>query len=157
MNGNSFQSSEELKWVERVSKILDSKFRIPGTNIRFGLDPIFGLIPVAGDVGTMVISLSLIYTMYQNGASGKLVARMILNALIDVIFGSIPIFGAVFDVYYKANNRNVKLLRQYYQEGKHRGSAKGIVFSVFLVTFLILAGLIYGMWLLLEFLIGLIA
>ncbi len=155
MNGNSFQRSEELKWVDRVSKLLDSKFRIPGTNIRFGLDPLFGLIPVAGDIGTMLISLSLIYTMYQNGASGKLVARMILNVLIDVIFGSIPIFGAVFDVYYKANNRNVKLLRQYYEEGKHRGSARGIVFSVLFVTLLILVGLIYGVWLLLELLIGL--
>jgi hypothetical protein len=75
----SFQTSPELLWVERMSKLLDSKFRIPGTSIRFGLDPIFGLLPVAGDLGTMLISLSLIYTMYQNGASGKLVAKMILE------------------------------------------------------------------------------
>jgi hypothetical protein len=156
MTGHSFSSSPELKWVERVSNLLDSKFRIPGTNIRFGLDPIFGLLPVAGDVGTMLISLSLIYTMYQNGASGKLVARMILNALIDVIFGSIPVIGAVFDVYYKANNRNVKLLKQYYEEGKHRGSATGVLISVLVVVMLILTGLIYGFWLLLDILIGLI-
>lgn len=153
---NNFQNSSELLWVERVSKLLDSKFRIPGTSIRFGLDPIFGLFPVAGDLGTMLISLSLIYTMYQNGASGKLVAKMILNVLVDALFGSIPVLGAFFDVYYKANNRNVKLLRQYYDEGKHRGSATGLVLSVLLVTVLLLAGLIYGTWLVLTYFVGLL-
>ena len=156
MNKQSFSNSPELLWVERVSKLLDSKFRIPGTSIRFGLDPIFGLFPVAGDLGTMLISLALIYTMYQNGASGRLVAKMLLNVLIDAIFGSIPVLGAFFDVYYKANNRNVKLLKQYYQDGKHRGSATGVVVSVLAVTILILAGLIYGTWLVLEYLILLI-
>lgn len=157
MKNSPLKNSPELLWVERVSKLLDSKFRIPGTSIRFGLDPIFGLLPVAGDLGTMLISLSLIYTMYQNGASGKLVANMILNVLIDVIFGSIPVVGAFFDVYYKANNRNVRLLKQYYEEGKHRGSATGVVVSVLLVTILIVAGLIYGAWVVLENLFGLVA
>jgi hypothetical protein len=157
VKNSPLKNSPELLWVERVSKLLDSKFRIPGTSIRFGLDPIFGLLPVAGDLGTMLISLSLIYTMYQNGASGKLVANMILNVLIDVIFGSIPVVGAFFDVYYKANNRNVRLLKQYYEEGKHRGSATGVVVSVLLVTILIVAGLIYGAWVVLENLFGLVA
>lgn len=152
MNNTAFNNSQDLKWVERVSRLLDSKFRIPGTSIRFGLDPIFGLLPVAGDLGTMLISLVLIYTMYQNGASGKLVAKMIFNVLLDVVLGSIPLFGAFFDIYYKANNRNVLLLKEYYEEGKHRGSAKGIVASILIVTILIIAGLIYGAWLVLEFL-----
>jgi hypothetical protein len=156
MKNDSFQTSPELLWVERMSKLLDSKFRIPGTSIRFGLDPIFGLFPVAGDLGTMLISLSLIYTMYQNGASGKLVAKMILNVLVDALFGSIPILGSFFDVYYKANNRNVRLLKQYYEDGKHRGSATGVVVSVLLVTVLVLAGLIYGTWLVLDFVFALI-
>lgn len=154
MAASNFKNSPELVWVERVSKLLDSKFRIPGTSIRFGLDPIFGLLPVAGDMGTMVISLTLIYTMYQNGASGKLVAKMILNVLLDMIFGSIPIIGIFFDVYYKANNRNIRLLRQYYDEGKHRGSATGMVISVLIVTVLIIAGLIYSAWILIAFLVG---
>ncbi len=157
MASSTFGNSNELKWVERVSRLLDSKFRIPGTSIRFGLDPIFGLFPVAGDVGTALISLSLIYTMYQHGASGKLVARMILNVLIDAIFGSIPVIGAFFDIYYKANNRNVKLLKQYHEEGRHRGSATGVVISVLIVTILILVLLIYGTWLVLEYLINLIS
>ena len=156
MSNKAFNNSEELKWVEGVSRLLDSKFRIPGTSIRFGLDPIFGLFPVAGDVGTMLISLSLIYTMYRNGASGKLVARMILNIIIDAAIGSIPVIGAIFDVYYKANNRNVKLLKQYYQEGKHRGTATGFLIIVLIVIILILAGLLYGLWLVLAYLIELL-
>jgi len=155
VKSNPLQNTPELLWVERVSKLLDSKFRIPGTNIRFGLDPIFGLLPVAGDLGTMLISLSLIYTMYQHGASGKLVAKMLLNVLIDAVFGSIPVIGAFFDIYYKANNRNVKLLKQFHQEGKHRGSAIGVVIAVLIVTLLIMAGLIYGAWLILDFIFSL--
>ena len=156
MKSSNFHNTPELIWVERVSKLLDSKFRIPGTSIRFGLDPIFGLLPVAGDVGTMLISLSLIYTMYQHRASGKVVAKMILNVLFDAVFGSIPVIGIFFDVYYKANNRNVRLLKAYYEEGKHRGSATGVIISVLVVTVLIIAGLIYSAWLMLTWLYSLI-
>ncbi len=157
MQKDAFHNSSELRWVERVSRLLDSKFRIPGTSIRFGLDPVFGLLPVAGDLATMLISLSLIYTMFRNGASGKLVAKMILNVLLDASIGSIPLIGTVFDVYYKANNRNVKLLRQYYQEGKHRGSAKGVIIPVILVFLLIIIMMFYAAWLIVSFLIGLVS
>jgi hypothetical protein len=157
MQKDAFQNSPELLWVERVSRLLDSKFRIPGTSIRFGLDPVFGLLPVAGDLAAMTISLSLIYTMYRYGASGRLVAKMILNVLLDASIGSIPLIGTIFDVYYKANNRNVKLLRQYYQEGRHRGTATGVIIPVLLVLFLIIIMLFYLAWLLISFLIGLVS
>jgi len=157
VNNQSSMDVPELVWVERVSRLLDSKFSIPGTHIRFGLDPIFGLLPVAGDLSTMLISLILIYTMYKHGASGKLAAKMILNVLVDAVLGSIPIVGMFFDVYYKANIRNVRLLKGYYEDGKYRGSATGVVISIFLVTIIIVAMLIYLAWLLVDYLIGLIA
>jgi hypothetical protein len=153
MPNDPFKSSPELLWVERVSRLLDSKFRIPGTNIRFGLDPIFGLLPVAGDVGTMLVSLALVYTMYRHGASGKLVSRMILNVLVDALFGSIPLIGIFLDIYYKPNNRNVRLLKQYYNEGRHRGPAKHVIIPVILVTILIITGLIYLSVLVISYLI----
>ncbi len=156
MKKDVFHGEPELEWVERVSRLLDSKFRIPGTNIRFGLDPIFGLVPFAGDVATMLLSLVLIYTMYRHGASGSLVAKMILNVSLDALFGSIPLIGTIFDVYYKANNRNVKLLRQYYQEGKHSGSAKSVIIPVLLALLLLFIALFYGAWLLVSYIIGLI-
>lgn len=157
MQKNVFEKSPELQWVERVSRLLDSKFKIPGTNIRFGVDPIFGLLPFAGDLATLVLSLLLIYTMYRNGASGKLVAKMILNVLLDASIGSIPVIGTIFDVYYKANNRNVNLLRQYYTEGKHRGSAKSVIITVLLVSFLVISALFYLTWLFVSYFIRLIS
>lgn len=147
------QLNNELKWIEHTSKLLDSKFRIPGTSVRFGLDPIVGLLPVAGDIATMLISLMLIYTMYRHGASGKLIAKMILNVLVDFIFGSIPVFGAFFDVYFKANNRNVKLLKEHYEQGMHKGSAAGLILSVSALLLLLVAALVYLGWLFVGFLL----
>ncbi|WP_258099434.1 DUF4112 domain-containing protein [Marinoscillum pacificum] len=136
-------SSSRLKWVDRVSRVMDSKFVIPGTSIRFGIDPIIGLIPGIGDLGSYGISLALIYTMYQHGASGMLIARMLINASLDAIFGSIPILGSLFDFWFKANDRNVKLLREHYEEGKHTGSGKGLIAIVLIVVFLIAAALLF--------------
>ena len=146
--------SGDLDWVKRIANLMDSKFRIPGTSIKFGLDPIFGLMPVVGDLGTMVISLLLVFVMFRNGASGKLVAKMILNVLIDALFGSIPVLGTFFDVYYKANDRNVRLLTQYYEEDRHKGSATGIVLLVLLILIMVVLGLIYLLYWLLQLLQG---
>lgn len=123
-----------LKWVEKISYFLDSKFRIPGTTIRFGLDPIASIFPVIGDFSTYAISLTLILTMYKNGASNNLIARMILNSTIDAVVGSIPVIGTIFDVWFKSNNRNLQLLKEHYEEGKHQGSAKKVVISIALVV-----------------------
>lgn len=136
-------NNPQLKWVDRISRLMDSKFTIPGTSIKFGLDPVLGLLPGVGDLGTYGVSLTLIYTMYRHGASSLLIARMVVNATIDAIFGSIPILGALFDLWFKANNRNVKLLREYYEEGKHRGSGKAYLISVILIAALVIIGLIY--------------
>ena len=146
----SEMKSDRMRTVQRISHLLDSKFSIPGTRIRFGLDPIVSFIPVAGDLATTVISLALIQTMRKHGASKKLVLKMTINILIDLVFGSIPLLGTVFDIYYKANNRNVQLLREYYEEGKHRGSGKGILIGIVTAVLLLFAGIIYGIYLLIE-------
>jgi hypothetical protein len=78
---------------------------------------------------------------------------------LDALFGSIPdCWEHSFDVYYKANNRNVRLLKQYYEDGKHRGSATGVVVSVLLVTILVRCRIdLWNAWLVLENLFGLVA
>lgn len=145
--------NEQMRTVNRISHLLDSRFTIPGTNIRFGLDPIVSLFPVAGDLATTVISLALINTMRKHGASEKLILKMTINIVIDFAFGSIPILGTIFDVYYKANNRNVKLLREFYEEGKHRGSGKGILILTLSLVLLLFVGIIYGIYLLINALV----
>ncbi|KAA5545602.1 DUF4112 domain-containing protein [Roseiconus nitratireducens] len=119
-----------MLWVQRWSELLDAQFRIPLTQIRFGVDFLLGLVPGLGDAISMGISGLLIATMAKHGASGRLVGRMLGNVLLDAVVGSVPILGNVFDLFYKANLRNAKLMREYYQEGKHSRSVWPIVLAV---------------------------
>ena len=135
-----------LKWVESIADLMDSKFRFPGTNFRFGLDPILNLIPVAGDISGFLVGAALVLTMAKNGVSRKVVILMVMNVCIDAILGGIPLIGNVFDFYYKSNAINIKLLKEHYQEGKYQGSGTGVLVAVFIVLFLIFAGFLYLMY-----------
>ncbi len=138
-------SSPQLRWVAWASKLLDTQFRIPGTRVRFGLDFLLGLLPGAGDLLSMSFSGLLIATMAKNGASPRLVARMLLNVTIDTIVGAVPVLGNVFDLFYKANYRNLKLMQEYYDHGNHTGRVWPLVLAVVIV---ILALLVVTLWLL---------
>ncbi|WP_420461110.1 DUF4112 domain-containing protein [Neolewinella sp.] len=120
----------QLRWVDTFSRTLDTKFRIPGTDLRFGLDFILGLVPGAGDILSLGMSGTLVATMAKHGASPLLVARMMVNVILDAFIGSIPILGNIFDLLYKANYRNAELMREYYEEGKHQGSVWPVVLAV---------------------------
>lgn len=133
-----------LKQVEFLAKLMDSRFRVPGTNFRFGLDGIIGLIPVAGDLSTFAISGYMLVILARNGAGGFLLARMTLNILIDAVIGMIPFLGDLFDVTFKANMRNLRLMQEHYTEGRHRGSAWKLIIPVLIILFLVLTGI---MWL----------
>lgn len=142
--------ASSLKWVESFARVLDSKFMIPGTKIRFGVDPIMSLIPVIGDLITYLISGALIYTMYNQGASRKVVIKMIMNSTLDAVIGAIPLVGTIFDIFYRSNERNVKLLREHYYEGKHQGSGNGLLALIVIGAIIIVVAVSYGMWKLLE-------
>lgn len=129
-----------LRWVDRYSRLLDTRFRIPGTKVRFGLDFILGLVPGAGDAISMGLSGILIATMARNGASPRLVLRMLGNVGLDALVGTIPVLGNIFDLFYKANHRNLLLLREYYVEDKHRGSVWPILMAI-VIALIILLGL----------------
>ena len=145
---------ERFKWLDKVATWMDSRFVIPGTKIRFGLDPIITFFPVAGDVTTILISSMLVYQMHQYGASRKLVIKMMGNVLLDAVLGAIPVIGVVFDLAYKANERNVKLLKEHYLEGKHQGSGTWIIVSILLGIILLVIGILHLFWLLLDSLFG---
>ena len=101
--------------LEVLAHWLDSVFRIPGLNIRFGLDVLLGLIPGLGDTATSVVSLYILQAATKAGVPRVTVARMALNIAIDYIVGIVPIIGDLFDVYWKSNNRNVALMRRHAQ------------------------------------------
>lgn len=130
---------DRLTHVERIARLLDSEYRFPGTRFRFGLDPIVGLIPGVGNLATSLVSCLLVWTMMKHGASGNVVARMAVNVALDSLIGAIPVVGNLFDFAYKANQRNVELLRRHYREGAYQGSGKGILLGVAVVLFAILA------------------
>ncbi len=132
-----------LQDIEKLAKLMDAKFKIPGTNIRFGLDAIIGLIPGVGDLGTFAVSGYMVWIMANNGASGFLLARMVTNILIDAIFGMVPLLGDIFDVAFKANIRNMKLMHEHYTEGRHKGSAWKVIIPVLIILFVIIIGIIW--------------
>ncbi|MCC5908133.1 MAG: DUF4112 domain-containing protein [Balneolaceae bacterium] len=112
----SFSKSDHkrtLNRLDRFSYYTDSNFRIPFTNFRFGLSPLIGLIPVAGDFAGLILSLYVLYEARKIGASGKIQRKMIRNMLIEFIGGLLPVIGDAFDAIYKANTKNTELLRNY--------------------------------------------
>ena len=108
------------------------------------------LLPIVGDLMTYIVSGMLIYTMHNEGASKKVVIKMIFNSTLDAIIGAIPLVGTVFDVFYRANDRNVRLLKEHYLEGKHQGSGKGLLIAIALGALIVVGAACYGTYKLLE-------
>lgn len=96
--------------LDRTARLLDSRYRVPFTRVCFGWDAIVGLLPVVGDLATAAASLHLVRCARTLGADGRLASRMVLNVLIDALLGFIPVIGTIFDVFFRANERNLKLL-----------------------------------------------
>jgi hypothetical protein len=137
-------ATADLARLRSFAKLFDSQFRLPGTQFRFGLDPILGLIPVAGDAASLLMSAGLIMTIARHGASSAVVFRMFGNLLLDAIIGSIPVLGSIFDFVYKANDKNLRLLERHYQEGRHQGRGTGILLLTGLALVLLLGLITYG-------------
>jgi hypothetical protein len=103
-----------LRNLERVAWLMDRAFRVPGTKISVGLDAILGLLPIGGDVLTGIVQAGLVMAALGRYRVPRAVAaRMMFNVLIDVAVGSIPLLGDMFDVAFKANTRNIRLLDPY--------------------------------------------
>ena len=96
--------------VRTVSHLLDEAFRVPGTNVRVGVDPILGILPVGGDAVASLLSLYIVFEGYRNGASPRLLARMLALVAVDAVVGSVPVVGPLFDSFWKANTWNARLL-----------------------------------------------
>ena len=138
---NEDRETQQLVWLRQVTALLDDRFRLPGTDIRLGLDALIGLAPGVGDVIGFAVSGVLVLHMARFGASGMLVVKMLWNSLLDALLGAIPLLGIFFDIGFRANRRNLRLLEEHYQEGKHQGSAWWVI-ALVLVVFLVLLGLL---------------
>ena len=107
----SADTADRLARIERVANVLDSRFRLPVIGVRVGWDSILGVIPGIGDAVTTVPAGWMIWQGYQMGARKRTLARMSLNAGIDLIVGGVPIIGDLFDVAFKSHKKNLALLQ----------------------------------------------
>jgi hypothetical protein len=135
---------EQLPRVERLrrlSHLLDNAIALPGTNYRVGLDPVIGLIPGGGDTVGLVLSSYILIEAAQFGASRSTLGRMTFNILLETLVGMIPFLGDLFDVAWKANAMNMKLLEEHLAAPQPTG-AKNSLFLAFLLTMLVVTTLV---------------
>ena len=88
--------------------------------MRFGLDALIGLFPAVGDIITTALSLFIVHEAYQLGAPSHVIVRMLGNVALDGVFGAVPLVGDAFDVLWRANRRNMRLLREWLERDKER-------------------------------------
>lgn len=103
-----------LDRLDMLATVFDTAFILPGTNVRFGVESLIRLIPGVGDVLASVLSCYLLYEARKLGVPKLLFARMLLNVLLEGTIGAMPVAGDAFDVFFRANRRNVALLRAYF-------------------------------------------
>lgn len=152
---NKAETSQTERHTHRAKKYsfawwLDSSIPLPG-GYRIGLDGIIGLVPGVGDMVGGGLSSWILYQAYQQGAPKLILARMLINILIDAVVGAIPLVGDIFDFIWKANLRNVALLESYKRkptETYRRAAGASILFFIGLVV--VVVGVIYLMILLMR-------
>jgi hypothetical protein len=110
LHGRRGQQVDPL--IEELSRWMDTKFEIPGLGLRFGLDPLLGLLPGIGDTISAMISFVILSSAVRHNVPRITVARMGLNIAIDYVVGAIPLVGDLFDFAWKANQKNVALIRR---------------------------------------------
>ncbi len=99
--------------IARVANLLDSAFVVPGTNIRIGLDPLIGLLPIAGDTVTTLLSLYVVYEAHRAGLPKSALLRMAANIAIDAGISAVPVLGDIGDIFWRANRRNLAIFDDY--------------------------------------------
>lgn len=133
--------------------LLDSYFRIPGTNIRFGFDAIIGLVPGLGDLVAPIFTVSVLATGLKMRVPAIVQARMVLNAAIDMLMGLVPILGDLADVAWKADLRNVALLERHARPGvpPTKGDYWFVLICIGLVILIAVVPLLFLIWILTRF------
>jgi Domain of unknown function (DUF4112) len=137
-------------WAEALSTVLDDAFRIPGTRVRIGLDAILGfLAPGAGDAATGIAAATLVWLGFKLRVPKVILLRMLLNIGVDALVGAVPVLGDLFDVFYRASQKNLALLRRYGGEapaepdaGDHAIVALALLVALSLLLLPLVTGLV---------------
>lgn len=137
-----------LGWLRAWADLLDSRFRIPGTSIRFGLDPILSLLPGIGDLASPVFAVTLLAHGIYLGVPRVILGRMVVNALADALIGAVPVVGTIADIFWRANRDNLALLEQYARPGARpsRGDYTFVIVVAACVGLLALVPVLIALW-----------
>jgi len=127
----------QIAMLRRWSRLMDSAYRVPGTAIRFGWDPIIGLVPGVGDVATSSFAVVMLYYAYRLGVPRVVLLRMVLNDLIDLVLGVVPFVGDAADFAWKSNAMNFALLERHERPGVRPSSGD---WAVVVLAIVIVAG-----------------
>jgi hypothetical protein len=138
-----------LSLLRRWADLLDSRFVVPGTNIRFGLDPILSLVPGVGELASPAFAMILLVQGIRQGVPKVILLRMLFTALLDALIGAVPFVGSLGDVFFRANRTNLALLERHARPGiRPEGRDYAFVFVVAtLFGALIALPLILALWL----------
>lgn len=112
---------QRLARLDAIANLLDAAFVVPGTKVRYGIDGVIGLVPVIGDLITTAFSLWLVREARVLGAPWYITARMLSNVAVDGVVGLVPVAGDAFDVMFRANLRNVRMLRRWLDRQPRQG------------------------------------
>ena len=134
MNGDEVKATDDraLVALRKWAYLLDSAFQVPGTRMRFGLDPIVGLVPGAGDFVTGFFAVMMLLHAVRLRVPKVVLARMVVNSGLDLLAGAVPVAGDLFDAGYKANLRNLNLLERHARRGVKPATSDYVVVSVFI-------------------------
>ena len=111
--------------IDRLAKFLDSEFRLPGTQLRFGMDGVIGLIPGIGDAITGGLGLYIVARAHREGAPMLMLLKMLWNLAVDTVLGTIPLVGDIFDFAHRANLKNARLLQKHLDKRHLRENEAG--------------------------------
>jgi hypothetical protein len=124
LNTRSVTREERIARLDALASLLDTAILIPGTNVRFGLDALIGLVPGIGDAVTTLLSLYIVKEARALGAPRHLILRMLGNVALDGLAGAVPLAGDIFDVMWRANRRNMALLRTWLEKDERRARGR---------------------------------
>lgn len=148
-------SADSLRAARALTGLLDTAIRVPGTGIRFGLDPLLGLIPGLGDVAGAAMAGYVVVLGSRLGAPAPVLLRMLANLGVDAVVGAVPVLGDMFDVAWKANVRNLALLERYLEQpATTRRASTVVVGGILLAVGLLAVGAITLTVLLFRALLG---
>ena len=131
-------TNPRLNFLRKYVDLLESRFTIPGTQFKFGIDPLLNFIPIIGSYSGLILGFVFIILAHRQGVSGKVKVLMFRNLITDFLLGLLPVVGYVTDFYYKSNLKNMRLLEDHILNEKHRGSGWSLIILFILISLTIL-------------------